>query len=308
MRILVVGGVGYLGSIISDKLMRLEHEVDIFDLCLFDNADVVNSLYKSRNPNIVCNVTNTFDGIYGLLKHKTYDHVIWCCNIDIEGFYQKFTKHTQQTVDLFDGLIDKIPMTVCLDYKNNDTMTHYMVSKLISKSMNDKMIFIPSLYGPSLRMRWDTVINQIMFGFFTEKTVLLGQNWMNKIPICRVAEIAEIVVETTLENKITPYEKYLEGCYSILELVFIIKSVLDTEDSLNIQISKLDLKEIKANFGCEIDYSVQQSIQILEETVSNIKEQLTNRALPDFWNDKYNNEAVLLPIIQNLDVLEKLNG
>jgi hypothetical protein len=42
--------------------------------------------------------------------------------------------------------------------------------------------------------------------------------------------------------------------------------------------------------------------------VVNIKEQLTNGALPDFWNDKYNDEAVLLPIMRNLEVLERLNG
>jgi hypothetical protein len=303
MRILVVGGVGYLGSIISDKLMREENEVDIFDLCLFDNFDVVKDLYKSRNPNIHTNTINSFDSVYCLLKERKYEHVVWCCNIDIEGFYQKFTKHAQQTMNLFDSIVNDIPMTICLDYKNNDIMTHYMYNK----SSKQNLFWIPSLYGPSLRMRWDTVINQAIFGFLTEKTVLLGQNWMNKIPICRVAEMASVIVDS-VHGHVTPFENYLEGEFSIIELVFMIKNVLDTEDSLNIQISQLDLKEIESKFGCKIDYTVQQSVQILEETVLNIKEQLTNRALPDFWNDKYNNEAVLSPIMQNLSVLEKLNG
>lgn len=303
MCILVVGGLGYLGSIISDKLMRLEHEVDIFDLCLFDNKDVSKDLYKSRNPNIISTIATTFDGAYGLLKDKKYDHIIWCCNIDIEGFYEKFIKHKQQTMDFFDMIVDKVPMIACLDHKCNDNITQYMDHKLNYKST----IYIPSLYGPSLRMRWDTIINQIIFGFLTEKTVLLGQNWMNKIPICRVAEMAETVVNHVNGIEID-YEKYLEGYYSIIELVFIIKDILDSEDSLNINISKLDLKEINSVFDSKIDYNIQQSIQILEETVLNIKEQLTNRALPDFWNDKYNNEAVLSPIMQNLSVLEKLNG
>jgi hypothetical protein len=303
MRILVVGGFGYLGSIISDKLMRLEHEVDIFDLCLFDNSDVVKDLYKSRNPNIYATITNSFDGAYNLLKEIKYEHVVWCSNVDIEGFYEKFLKHKQQTMDFFDIIVDHIPMTLCLDYKNNDTMTNYMGNKLPS----NKKIYIPSLCGPSLRMRWDTAVNQIVFGFLTEKTVLLGQNWMNKIPICRVVEMAGVIADTVNAGKVKDYEKYVEGYFSILELAYMIKGILDSEDALNIHISKLDINEIN-EINKNLNPDLQQGIQILEETVLNIKEQLTNRALPDFWNDKYNNEAVLLPIMQNLGVLEKLNG
>jgi len=302
MRILVVGGLGYLGSIISDKLMREENEVDIFDLCLFDNRDVINDLYKSRNPNIVSTITSTFDGVYSLLKDKKYDHIIWCSNIDIEGFYEKFIEHKKQTLNLFDSIVSGIPMTICLDYKNNDTITHYMYNK----SEKHNRIWIPPLYGPSLRMRWDTIINQIMFGFFTEKTVLLGQNWMTKIPICRVSQMASIVIDVIQQK---PFENYIEGQFSILELVFMIKSFLDTEeDSLNIQMSKLNMEDVKDSLFKDIDIDLTKSVQILEETVLNVKEQLTNRALPDFWNDKYNNEAVLSPIMQNLSVLEKLNG
>lgn len=304
MRILVIGGLGYLGSVISDKLMREENEIDIFDLCLFDNSDITKDFYKSRNPNIISTLTITFDGVYDLLKNKKYDHIIWCCNIDIEGFYEKFLAHKQRTLDLFDILIEKIPMTICLDYKNQDNMTQYMYNK----SVESNRFWIPSLYGPSLRMRWDTIVNQIMFGFFTEKTILLGQNWMTRVPICRVSEMADCIVNG-LKHKPHPFERYVEGQFSILELVFMIKSFLDTdEDTLSVQLSKLDMKDIENNIiNCK-DYSTLQSIQILEETVLNVKEQLTNRALPDFWNDKYNNEAVLSPIMQNLSVLEKLNG
>jgi hypothetical protein len=302
MRILVVGGVGYLGSIVSDKLMRSGEEVDIFDLCLFDNSDVVKDLYKGRNPNNRNVITTTFDGAHKLLASNKYDHIVWCSNIDVEGFYDKFANHAQQTYNFFDSLVDKIPMSICLDYKNSDHITHYMHNK----SMGQNTIYIPSLYGPSLRMRWDTVINKTIFAFMTEKTVLLGQNWMNKVPICRVAEMAQVVVDGVHGVKI-PYEKYLEGYFSILELVFIIKNCLDSEDTFSVHLSQL-VKEINAEFSCKIDHTVQQSTHILEETVVNIKEQLTNGALPDFWNDKYNDEAVLLPIMRNLEVLERLNG
>lgn len=308
MRFLVVGGLGYLGSIISDKLIAEGHVVDIFDLCLFDNADVTRDFHRPI-PDKIGTITRTFDGCYDLLKNK-YDKIIWCSNIDIEGFYDNFMDHNRKTLRLFDLMVETNKMILCLSSKSKemdkmDVVTRYMCEK----NGGSVIYWIPELYGPSLRMRWDTLINRIILCAIVEKTIQIDSNWMQKICMMRVASMADIIIETAVENKITRFEDFIEGQFSILELCFMIKSFLDSsEDTINIQLSSLDIDALDTSVIQLGNLEYLDSLYMFKKTVLNIKEQLTNGALPDFLNDKYNNEAVLLPLIKNLKVLEKING
>jgi len=310
MRFLVIGGLGYLGSIISDKLIRDDHIVDIFDLCLFDNADVVKDFCKPTNDKIGT-ITTTFDGCYKLLSENKYNCIVWCSNIDVEGFYQKFATHTSKTINLYETIAKaKIGLLNCFDGKSRDPVKkNTLTEKMFDMSSHTVTYWIPELYGPSLRMRWDTIINRIIYESLISKVITLGSDWMQKISICKVSYMADVIVDTIVNNEVKKYEDFIEGQFSLIELCFMIKSFLDSDDGeIRITLPKLDIEKIDASVIQLGNLEYVESLYELKSTVLNIKEQLTNGALPNFWNDKYNNEVVLLPLIQNSNILEKLNG
>lgn len=313
MQALVVGGLGYLGSIISDLLIQHGTRVDIADLCLFDNESILNEFHKQNGK---WEFVKNHKDIEKLIDNESYDFIIWSATIDIEGFYFKFREHTQRMMDIFKKASKKTRLYNCssyslsyIDCKTNSDVTSILFE--LEKDTSAMVYRIPSLYGPSLRMRWDTIVNEMVLRFITEGELILGTDWMTKIPIAEVKNVAERIIDdarnskTSKDFKLKDPPLVYERTFSFLELAHIIKTVFDDKENLLIHIPKLNA-ENSVSIECSDNANVGDCARKLMICVSNIREQLANNMLPDFLSDKYNNEAVLVPLINGLDVLERL--
>ena len=118
-KILVVGGFGYLGSVITDILSK-NCEVDVCDICLFSNEDV------GKNISFLKFIPKIDD-----VKIDEYDTIIWSATVDISSFYEcgKTKDFLNKQVHDFEKLLVKSKKFInCSRFNDpfmNNMMTEY---------------------------------------------------------------------------------------------------------------------------------------------------------------------------------------
>src|SRR6266568_8244930 len=185
MKVLVIGGAGYLGGAVTDLLLRTKHTTRVYDALLYE---------ESYRKNI--------DFVYGDIRDhnkllpqlKWADSVIWlaalvgdgACALNPEISFEINDKAVNWLSKNFDGRI--IYTSTCSvygaqhDHLDENSLTNplsvYASTKLAAeKHLKDKnaLIFrLGTLFGISdnySRVRMDLVINYITARAYTHKTL-----------------------------------------------------------------------------------------------------------------------------------------
>jgi len=279
--VLCVGGLGYLGSTISGKLKKNGNKVDILDCGMYDNLDVVDEI---RPDNLFQESTYSF-----VLDVKDYDLIIWCSDIDVPEYYDQGYEYDDPFFDLclkqaknFYYVGHYIDMIEDSPYK---TFRNFIINKR-NKIINGGKYYIRcgELFGPSPRMRWDTLVNRMIFMAITQKQIFLEGDWLSKYPICNVSDAAEAIIENTTDASVE--FNTFSSIMSMVEIAHIIGNCFEDFEKVN-TVGDCD-KILDLNFEPDIkdNFSIESSIkQIIRE--------LEAGHLPDFMNDTYSNEVIV---------------
>lgn len=299
MNILVVGGLGYLGSIISNKFKLAENKVDIYDACIWDNEDVKNDI---KYDEFMKGTTHIYLGPLTATVEK-YDLIIWCCDIDIDSYYN--TNYYKEDEEVFREVVEKSKRFYYIGSFLEDKKTeriayqNFLKNRLEIIRERDKAFYLNCgiLYGPSPRMRWDTIINLMIFSAIQQNTIFLQNDWLTRFPICNVADAAQFIADSNFENK---YPCLCSNNMSLIEMAYVVakclKEVEVIAEGLDMRAEDFSMKRnVQENFG-------------LISAIENILKGLESGMLPDYEKDCYNNEIMIGNMINGKQVYHNLIG
>lgn len=310
MRVLIVGGAGYVGGAVTDLLMKSKH-----DFCVYDNL-----LYEDAYLKPVKFIRGDIRDHQKLLPlFKWADAVVWlaalvgdgACAINPEDSIQINQESVKWLADNFNGRI--IYTSTCSVYGAQDEildetsptnpLSVYAMTKLAAeehlKSKNAMILRYGTLFGVSdtySRVRFDLVVNTLTLNAYDQGYISIfgGEQYR---PLLHVKDAASaIVTNLTTEHtgifnlhsqniKISDLANQVSKHFPGLDVRV---TPMKFEDSRNYKVSS---KKSETAFGFKPKYSI-------DDGISEIKSLLENNRLKDLKNNRYINQRVLEVVLK----------
>ncbi len=306
MKILIVGGAGYVGGAVTDLLKEnADNEIIVYDILLYE------SLYQKNINFINGDIRN-----YSLLKKYLdwADVVVWMAALVGDGacsINPLITKEINcDTVRYlsqnFDGKI--VFFSTCSVYGAQDNVLNensptdplsvYASTKLeaekILESKNALIFRLGTLFGVGdsySRIRMDLVVNVLTAKAINDKklTVFGGRQFR---PLLHVKDAARVIEESVRSNRKGIYNLHLENT-KIIDLAEKIKNLF-----LDVKVEKIDMKfqdsrnyqadgtKLRKDFKFRPKYSV-------EYGVNEIKKLILEKRIIDINDPRYTNQKFL---------------
>lgn len=305
MKVLIVGGAGYVGGWLTDYLLALQYDVTVYDVLAYEER------YLKEVTFIRGDVRDT-EKLEKILPK--YDCVIWLAAVVGDGACaaDRFTAKainedaTKWLVDHYDGRI-VFPSTCSVYGVNNDLIDEtatpnplsvYAVTKLaaeqyILKNRPDSLVFrLGTLYGlgdEHSRIRLDLVVNVLAKKAALGETLRVngGEQWR---PLLHVRDVCK-AIEYGIDHRITGmFNLASENC-QIHQIADAIRRVVP-----DCKIEKVDMKfEDLRNYRVSTDkwlahgwkprWTIDQGIQQIVDIVR--QERIRNPEDPIYSNEQY---------------------
>jgi len=310
MKILIVGGAGYIGGALTDILINTNHEILVYDFLLYEET------YRKAVPFVHGDIRD-----YEKLKtHLDWaDVVVWlaalvgdpACALD-ESLTRKINNDPVLFLkENFNGRV--IYMSSCSVYgTGEDILTEnselnplslYAKSKIedekVLKGTNSIIFRLGTLHGISdqfSRIRFDLVVNTlVMRALFHNKIVVFGGKQFR--PLLHVRDVAMTIYNVlnihntgiynlTAENMtIIDVARSIKGYFPKL---IIEKSEISFQDNRNYQVS---CDKATKDFGFKTTLELTDAIQEL-------KDLLIEGRIKDTFINRYSNYLYLKPLME----------
>ena len=304
MNILVVGGAGYVGGGIVDKLKQT-HTVTVYDSLIYEES------YR-KDVNFVYGDIRNHDKLLPLLKEN--DAVIWlaalvgdgACSINPELTFEINSESVKFLANNFDKRI--IFLSTCSVYgaqeglldesSSINPLSEYASSKVQAEeylSDSNAVIFrLGTLFGISdefSRIRLDLVVNILVTKALTEGklTVFGGEQWR---PLLHVVDVANAIAHT-IESDITGIFNLHYKNFKIIDIANEIiqkvpSAIIETtpmkfQDARNYQVSSEKLFN-STGFKAEVD---------LKSGIKEVFDLISNNRIKDVNHIRYSNQNYL---------------
>lgn len=223
MKILITGGAGYLGSVITENLLSKGYEVTVLDNLMYNQTS---SIIFSHNPN--------FEFIYGdvrdseLLENLVFDFDVIiplaaivgfpACDRDKDLATKVNYEHVRYICELVEGTKVRVvyPNTnsgygigesgECTEESPLNPISHYGVTKVKAESEVLKIggisVRLATVFGTSPRMRMDLLVNEFVYKALTDKYITIFEKDFvrNYIHIRDVANVFLFMIENYEEH------------------------------------------------------------------------------------------------------------
>ncbi|MGD0335718.1 MAG: NAD(P)-dependent oxidoreductase [Candidatus Omnitrophota bacterium] len=309
MKILIVGGAGYLGGAITDILASAHYEVRIYDLLLYEET------YRKNIPFIYGDIRNA----QKLKKHLQWaDVVIWlaalvgdpACSLNERVAREINTGSVRFLRENFNGRI--IFMSTCSVYGAAEDelgeesplnpLSLYAQSKLDSENIlsgSNSIIFrLGTLYGIGdnfSRIRFDLVVNTlIMRAIFHNKINVFGGRQYR--PLLHVRDAAAMVCSSLERDNTGIYNLHSENV-TIFEIAERIKKFFP---SLNIEICETMFQDNRnyrvssRKAAHELNFNPKLKI---EDCIRELKEMLEDGRVKNSFITRFSNYLYLKPLL-----------
>lgn len=318
-KILIVGGAGYLGSVLSQKLLNKGYKVRVLDL-LFFGEESIKTFYEHKNFEIIKEDMRNIESVVKAVKGV--DAVVHlaamvgdpACALNPENTIENNYFATKLLAEIckYNQINRFVFASTCSVYGANSTITLtedselmpvslYAKTKLKSEdallSMADNnfapcILRMATIYGPSKRMRFDLVVNILTAKAIKEKKINIfgGSQWR---PLVHVEDAADAYI-TYLEAPIEKIngEIFNVGSnkqnYQIFELGNIIKELIP---DIKIEISKddVDKRDYRVSFDKISNVLGYTTKKTIKDGVLGIKDLFDKNIVKDYSEKKYSN-------------------
>jgi nucleoside-diphosphate-sugar epimerase len=232
MKILITGGAGYLGSVITGKMLNAGHEVVVLDKLIFNQTSLL--VYTSnpnfrfihgdvRNESLLERLCNEADAIIPLAAIVGFP----ACDAEPElaeeiNYKQifnivRFTKGKNKKIlypNTNSGYGIGIGQTECTEESSLNPISIYGKTKCSAEnflnSRTDAIIFrLATVFGVSPRMRTDLLVNDFTYKAITDKYIVVFEKSFKRNFI-HIQDVANVFL-FMLEN----YEKYKGEIFNV---------------------------------------------------------------------------------------------
>ena len=304
MKILVVGGAGYVGGGIVDTLSK-KNEITVYDSLIYESAfrKDVNFIYGDiRDYKKINSILNNFDAVVWLAALVGDG----ACSINPTLTHEINSETVKNLVKNFNGKI--IFLSTCSVYgaqegvldENSEVnpLSEYASSKLIAEKYleeSDAIIFrLGTLFGISdqfSRIRLDLVVNILTTKALVDKkmSVFGGDQWRPLLHVKDVANAIEHNISSDTKGILNLHYKN----FKIIEIAEKIKekipdvsietTPLPFQDARNYQVSS---DKLKRETGFEASIELTQGIEEMYNLIS------SNR-IKDINDPRYSNQNFL---------------
>ena len=320
-KILIVGGAGFIGTVLASKLLEKNYHVTILDKLLYDNEIIKKNFSNNKNLKFilgdVCDLNTQIKVI------KEIDVVVYLAEIvgdpACSAKPEDALKTNYLSVLSFANLcsylaIEKFIYTSScsvygLDKNNNllneksnlNPVSHYARIKIMSEkalltSANNyfkpTIVRLGTVFGPSKRMRFDLVVNTMSkFAFFKNKIDVYGGNQLR--PNIHVEDVADGIIsiikakKKNVENEIFN----LSNDKLNLEIIQIAKKVKRTFKNANLNIIKtsIDPRNYKVTSNKIKNKTGFVARKSIENALKEMKNMFKFKKIKNPNNKKYNN-------------------
>lgn len=304
MKILVVGGAGYVGGGIVDTLSK-KNEITVYDSLIYESA------YR-KDVNFIYGDIRDYKKINPILNN--FDAVVWlaalvgdgACSINPTLTHEINSETVKNLVKNFNGKI--IFLSTCSVYgaqegvldENSEVnpLSEYASSKLIAEKYleeSDAIIFrLGTLFGISdqfSRIRLDLVVNILTTKALVDKkmSVFGGDQWR---PLLHVKDVANAIEHNISSNTKGIFNLHYKN-FKIIEIAEKIKekipdvsietTPLPFQDARNYQVSS---DKLKLETGFEASIELTQGVEEMYNLIS------SNR-IKDINDPRYSNQNFL---------------
>jgi len=223
MRILITGGAGYLGSVITRKLLQ-NHSVTIIDNLMYNQTSLIDLCGNSNFKFIYGDVRD-----YKLLIEQVTKHDVIIPLAALVGFPAcENDKQLATSINYhhIKDIVDNITKEQQLLFPNTNSgygsrndgevseedrltpVSHYGHTKCDAenyiKSFSNGIVFrLATVFGVSSRMRLDLLVNEFVYKLLTDKYITIFEKTFvrNFIHIQDVASVFEFMIENYDKHK-----------------------------------------------------------------------------------------------------------
>ena len=304
MKVLIVGGAGYVGGGIVDLLSK-ENEVTVYDSLIYENS------YR-KNVDFIFGDIRDYKKINNILDQ--YDAVIWlaalvgdgACAINPALTHEINSETVKNLAKNFKGKI--VFLSTCSVYGAQEgildessevnPLSEYASSKLIAEKYladSDSIIFrLGTLFGIGdkfSRIRLDLVVNILTTKAYIDKkmSVFGGEQWR---PLLHVKDVANAIAHTLDTQTNGVFNLHYKN-FKIIEIANEIKNkISDVEiettplpfqDARNYQVSSEKLKDV-TGFQATVD---------LTQGINEMYELISSNRIKDINDPRYSNQNFL---------------
>ena len=304
MKVLIVGGAGYVGGGIVDLLSK-ENEVTVYDSLIYENS------YR-KNVDFIFGDIRDYKKINNILDQ--YDAVIWlaalvgdgACAINPALTHEINSETVKNLAKNFKGKI--VFLSTCSVYGAQEgildessevnPLSEYASSKLIAEKYladSDSIIFrLGTLFGIGdkfSRIRLDLVVNILTTKAYIDKkmSVFGGEQWR---PLLHVKDVANAIAHTLDTQTNGVFNLHYKN-FKIIEIANEIKNkISDVEiettplpfqDARNYQVSSDKLKDA-TGFQATVD---------LTQGINEMYELISSNRIKDINDPRYSNQSFL---------------
>ena len=186
MKAIVTGGAGYLGSVLVPYLRDVGHEVVVMDALRYnqsvdgitypcDSADPFKwgNFWKNWRPDVVINLA----ALVGEPLCEKYPEEAYRTNVDGTRLAAEWcNRHGAKLLQISTCSNYGVSESLATEESPLKPLGVYAETKVASeeetkKALNATILRLGTLYGPSPRMRWDTMINEWVYDYLRNATL-----------------------------------------------------------------------------------------------------------------------------------------
>lgn len=305
MKVLIVGGAGYIGGALTDILLETKHEIRVYDALLFEES------YLKEVPFVFGDIRNK--------KHlkeqlKWADAVVWlaalvgdgACAINPEISTELNQDMVKWLAENYDGRI--VFMSTCSVYGEHDKildenaptnpLSVYASTKLAAedylKNKNAIIFRLGTIFGLGdnySRIRLDLVLNTLTTRAIIDGKIKVfgGEQWR---PLLHVRDAAQAVADNLETTHTGVYNLHNENV-----------KIIDLARDVKKHIPKLEMEIVDIKFQDARNYKVDSSKAVktfgfkpkytADDGIKEVKKLIEERRIRDVNNPRYSNQNYL---------------
>ena len=305
MKILIVGGAGYVGGVVTDLLIKNKYNVTVYDSLLYEDQ------YMKACPFVLGDVRDE-SKLKGLFNK--FDTVVWiaalvgdgACNIDPKLTNEINFKSVEFLSQNFNGRI--VFFSTCSVYGAQNQLLNenssvnplslYASTKLKAenalKNKNAIIFRLGTLFGLSdkfARLRMDLVVNTLTAKAFIENKINVfgGEQYR---PLLHVRDAAKAIYESISSKEVGIFNLSLDN-FKIIDIANAIKDHFPSLEILIEDIPFQDTRNYRVDNSKSLNLLNFKADILLLDGIKEIKKLLIETRIKDINNPRYTNQKYL---------------